>query len=203
MSLFPIKNKKILFLDCETGGILPEKFSIFQLSGIVSIDGTVYEEFDFVFQPKKRIFSKMALEIHKFDPKEYFKDLMSYEEAFKQFIEVLDTYVDRYNKKDRFIIVGQNPDFDLKHLEEFFKENNDPYMWSWFSYRIDLIQIVTFMLLNDLLDIDKLIEGGDCLQLWNIAKYYNLSFNHHSALEDIKITKKIYDKCVNIIKGKQ
>jgi len=194
MSLVPLDEKKILFLDLETTGLEPEKYSVWQLAGIITIDDKIVEKFDIKVSPKKRSISKEAKELLKIDnPSEFFSKFQSYQEGFNQLDKIFSKYIDRYDKHSKFIIIGQNVDFDVKHLIEFFKENENKYFGSWFSgYRIDIIQKAVDLILRGKMDIVKLFDLGNNLKLDTLAKYFNLNFDHHDALADIETTYKIF-----------
>ena len=42
---------KIIFIDTETGGVNAEKSALIQLSGIIEVDGTEKEKFNFYIKP--------------------------------------------------------------------------------------------------------------------------------------------------------
>lgn len=93
---------KVLFFDLETTGTLVNRHGIHQISGAIVVDGEVKEEFDFKVQPNpKAEITQEALEVAGVTKEQ----ILSYPPMgtiFPQFIAMLDKYVDRFNKKDKF-----------------------------------------------------------------------------------------------------
>ena len=117
------------------------KHGIHQISGEIVIDGVMKEDFNFYVQPApdKEIENK-ALSIAGITR----EDLAKYppmKDVYKSFVAMLDKYVDKFNKKDKFFLVGyNNASFDNPFLRKFFEDNGDKYFGSWFwSNSIDVM----------------------------------------------------------------
>lgn len=99
---------KLLFFDLETTGTLVNKHGIHQISGKVLINGEVKESFNFHVQPNpKAIIDPAALEVGGVT-EEQIRAYPPMGEIYKQFVDMLSRYVDRYDKKDKFFLVGYN-----------------------------------------------------------------------------------------------
>jgi DNA polymerase-3 subunit epsilon len=185
-----VKNKeqkmvKMLWVDTETTGLDPVKNDIIQLAGIVEIDGVVKEEFNIKCQPfDYETISPQALETNKMNV-EQLKMFQAPQIAYKQLVSILDKYVDKYNKADKFTPVGQNVQFDINFLRQFFVKNNNKFFGSYVDYHsIDLMALSGFFTI-----IGKIKPEN--LKLGTIAEIMKVEFNAHDALEDIKATREI------------
>ena len=115
---------KLAYIDVETTGIPHPESGLIQLAGIIEIDDQVADRFNFKIQPfPTDIISDEALEVNGVSR----EDLRSFDSptrVFRQFIDILDKHVDRYNSKDKFHFVGYNAGFDANHLRAWFKKND-------------------------------------------------------------------------------
>jgi len=195
MSLIPLDERKRLFIDIESCGLDHNKYSLWNIAGLLEINDKIVEEFDIKLFPKKRNISNEAKQLLEIDnPLDFFSKFQSYNEGYNQLISILDKYVNRYDKNDKFILYSYNVPFDTNFLKEFFKENNDVYFGSWFSYQFDIMQKVLNLIDCEKIDLVKLYNLGNNIKLNTIAKYFELEFNNHVAISDIKVTYKIWKK---------
>lgn len=99
---------KVVFFDLETTGTLVNKHGIHQLSGEIIIDGEVKETFDFRVQPNPQaLIEQEALDVAGVT-KEQILAYTPMGTVYKQFVDMLSKYVDRYNKQDKFFLAGYN-----------------------------------------------------------------------------------------------
>lgn len=124
---------KRIFLDLETTGTNPGKHGIHQIAGCIEINGEVVESFNFKVKPNPAAqIDPVALEIAKVTTEQ----IMAYEpmiEVYKKLTSILGRYVDKFNKKDKFHIVGyNNRKFDEDFFRGFFLQNGDNFFGSWF-----------------------------------------------------------------------
>lgn len=139
---------KLLFFDLETTGVNPGKNGIHQISGEIVIDGVSKEQFDFHVQPNPRaIIEDEALKVAGVTREQ----VLAYppmRQVYSEFVAMLEKYVDKYNKKDKFFLVGyNNAAFDNQFLRGFFLQNGDQYFGSWFwSNTIDVMVLASHTL---------------------------------------------------------
>lgn len=124
---------KIFYFDLETTGVKHWRNGIHQISGAVEIDGQIKEHFDFKVKPHpKAEIDPGALAVAGIDE----IDLLYYEEmetVFMDLCQILNRYVDKFNKKDKFFLVGfNNAGFDNNFLRQFWLHNQDNYFGSYF-----------------------------------------------------------------------
>lgn len=184
---------KIMWLDTETTGLNREKCDIIQIAGIVVIDGEEKERFNLWCQPinweniEPASFEKTGMTLEKL------KELPLPQQTYLKFKEILDKYIDRYNKEDKFFLAGHNTQFDLDFLKLFFEKMGDKYFGSYFYYKIiDLMALSTILHTANLINLSS-------WKLEDIAKYLCIEYdnNLHNAETDIDLTRKCFCKLVS------
>lgn len=112
-------------------------------------------------------------------------------QVYSEFVAMLGKYVDKYNKKDKFFLVGyNNAAFDNQFLRGFFLQNSDNYFGSWFwSNTIDVMVLASAYLATRRPDMEN-------FKLSTVAKTLGVdveSESLHNALYDINLTKAVFD----------
>ena len=183
---------KLFFYDLETTGVKHWKNSIHQISGRIVIDGELKEEFNFKTKPNPNcIIEEEALAVAGIK-KEDLENYQPFNQTYKEIVNMLSKYVDKYNKKDKFHLVGyNNASFDNQFLRAFFVQNLDNYFGSWFwSDSIDVMVLAS----------NFLREKRDSLEnfkLMTVAKHLDIEVEEeklHDALYDIHLTQQIFNK---------
>ena len=178
-------NKKLYF-DCETTGFSSKKNALIQLAIIIEIDGVIKEEIEFRIKPFiDDEIDERSLEVHGFSK----GDIEKFEEprcVFNRIISLLDKYINKFNKEDKFVPCGQNVQFDKNFVDMFFRKNGCKYFYSYIGSKDkDVLEIMSWLEDNEL--IPKLKN----YKLGTIAEHFKIKFKAHDALEDIKTTYKI------------
>ena len=188
---------KLLFFDLETTGTNPGKHGIHQISGQIVIDGVVKESFDFHVQPNpKALIEEEALKVGGVTREQ----ILAYppmQQVYQEFVAMLGKYVDKFNKKDKFFLVGyNNAAFDNQFLRGFFLQNGDVYFGSWFwSNSIDVMVLASAYLATRRPEMEN-------FKLSTVAKTLGIVVNDdslHDAMYDIELTKAVFD----IVTGNQ
>ena len=183
---------KLLFFDLETTGTLVNKHGIHQISGMVVIDGEVKETFNLHVQPNPQaLIEPAALEVGGVTEAQI-KAYPPMGVIYNQFVDMLSKYADRYNKKDKFFLVGyNNTSFDNQFLRAWFIQNGDKFFGSWFwANSIDVMVMATPYLADQRADMENFKQG-------TVAKTLGIAIDDsklHDALYDIEVCKAIYDK---------
>lgn len=188
---------KIIFIDTETGGVNAEKSALIQLSGIIEVNGTEKEKFNFYIKPfENSEVNEKALEVQgrtleELGTEKYIDESIIY----KKFLEILDKYIDKYDKNDKFIVAGYNVKFDIDILKALFERNNNKFLFSYFnSSMLDPLYSVRLLQVAGMLPV---LENNK-LETW--CKYFNIELKAHDSLQDITATKKLIEKLVELIK---
>ena len=178
---------KILYLDTETTGITANS-AVIQFAGIIEIDGEVKEEFNIRCKPHKDAdISEKALEVTGMTL-DIINSYQEPKEALWEMESIFEKYCSKFDKNDKFVLVGQNIKFDFQKLHEFYTRLGNKYLGSWINFKlmfdtlavIQALQVVSKM---PILENNKLIT-------W--CNHFNIELeNAHDALADIKATKEL------------
>jgi DNA polymerase-3 subunit epsilon len=188
--------KKVFFFDTETTGLDCKKQDIIQLAYMIEIDGEIKEEGSLYTQPfNYDTIQQEALNTNKLTV-EQLKAFPSPSVTFMQLKRVLNKYIDKFNKLDKFSPAGYNVNFDVGFLREFFFKNKDKYYGSYFDYHLlDPIPVL------HLLEYKGLIKLPN-YKLVTVCEYFNINIDAHEALSDIKATRQVIQKLLTYINKK-
>ena len=185
---------KVLYFDVETTGLeWWGVHDIIQIAGMIEIDGVVKEEFEFKCQPfSYENISDGAINAHGITV-ETMKTFQSPQEMYGKLLKIFDKYIYRFNREDKFCPAGQNVNFDLQFLSDFFRKNGNKYFGSYCQWRgKDLLELVSTLRAEGLINPKN-------LKLKTIADLYNVKFEkEHDALEDIRVTRKLLKMLIPI-----
>lgn len=192
---------KLFFYDLETTGTNPGRNGIHQISGEIVIDGKSVETFDFKVQPNpKAQVEDAALAVGGVTREQ----IMAYPpmgQVYTQLVTMLAKYVNKYDKTDKFHLVGyNNRGFDDNFFRGFFLQNGDNYFGSWFwADSIDVLVLASTFLADRRAELPnfKLATVADFLGIDTTAgKLHDASF-------DIYVTKAVFDFIMSkfIIRG--
>ena len=188
---------KIIFIDTETGGVNPEKSALIQLSGIIRIDKKDIEKFNFYIKPfENSEVNEKALEVQgrtldELKTEKYIEE----KEVYKQFINLLDKYIDKYDKTDKFIVAGYNVRFDVDILKAFFQRHGNNFLFSYLdSSMLDPLYSIRLLQIAEVLPV---LENNK-LETW--CKHFEIELKAHDSLEDIEATKKLIGKLISLIR---
>ena len=153
------------------------------------IDGVTKEQFDFKVRPNPQAqIEEEALKVGGVTKEQILAYPPMYD-IYRQLINMLEKYVDKYNKKDKYFIVGfNNASFDNQFLRGFFLQNGDQYFGSWFwPNSFDVMILATPYLAEKRPDMEN-------FKLATVAKALGIEVSEeslHDATYDIALTKGI------------
>lgn len=185
-------SEKLFFFDCETTGVKHWKNSMHQLAGAIVIDGIVKERFDFKMRPHpSAIIEDEALVIGHVTREQ----ILAYPEmrtTYLQILKMLGKYIKKFDKKDKFHMVGYNNSaFDNHFLRAFFVQNGDNYFGSWFWVdTLDCFILASKHLMHVRTELENFQQG-------TVAKYLNIEVDEtklHDAAYDTDILMQIWDE---------
>jgi DNA polymerase-3 subunit epsilon len=187
--------KKVIYIDTETTGLDHKVNDIVQLAYIVEIDGEIKERGDILIQPVDyNAISPEALKIQG-RTLEMLKGHLEPKVAFDKFVTLLEKYINKFDRTDKFYICGYNVGFDLEFLKSFFTKMGCPYFGSYFNYKtLDVYSIVK------ILEYLGEIKTKD-LKLVTVCDAYSIELNAHDAQSDINATRFLFKMLVNTIRG--
>jgi DNA polymerase-3 subunit epsilon len=185
---------KNLFYDLETTGTKHWKNGIHQISGLIEINGEVVKEFDFKVRPNpKAEIEDKALEVGRVTRDQ----ILAYPEmqvVYKELSEILDSYVNKYDRSDKFFLVGyNNRSFDDAFFRAFFVQNHDEYFGSrFFADSHDLIVLASYYLKSHRTKLPD-------FKLSTVAKFLGVEVDEtklHDATYDLYLTRSLYYKLI-------
>lgn len=179
-----------MFFDLETTGVSYWKHGIHQIAGAIEIDGKVVQHFEFKVQPNPAaLIEDEALAVSNVTRTElsFYPTMGS---VYAELIKMLATYVDKFNKTDKFFLVGYNNcSFDNAFFRAFFVQNGDQYFGSWFwSSTIDVM-----VLAAEYLKLER-HKMPDFKQA-SVAKWLKINVDEsrlHDAKYDVEVLMEIY-----------
>lgn len=190
---------KLFFYDLETTGTNPGRNGIHQISGEIVIDGTTVETFDFKVQPNpKAQIEDAALAVGGVTREQ----IMAYPpmgQVYTQLVAMLSKYVNKYDKTDKFHLVGyNNRGFDDNFLRGFFLQNGDNYFGSWFwADSIDVLVLASMLLADHRHELPN-------FKLATVAEYLGIDTTAgklHDASFDIFVTKAVFNHIMKVLFG--
>lgn len=192
---------KLLYLDTETGGLDPKANPALQISGIIELDGKIAQEFDLRLRPHpSAVISPEALRINKLDPERlHDPDRLEPIDAYKRLKSIFLTYIDKYDRSDKFYLVGQNVHFDYGFLLALWERNGDPYLGSFIHYhKIDLIALTAALRLAGKLPTDERLPS---MKLEALCHYFQMPEQTHDSMSDIRQTREIFGRYVRFLQS--
>lgn len=181
---------KLLFLDTETTGTDLNKNCIHQLSGAIVIDDVVKEVFDIKCRPKEGAeIEQEALEATNLTKEELLNRELTYEQGYQCFLKILDKYINKYDKSDKFFLSGYNVHFDKDFIYKLFVDNGNNFLFSYiWGNHLDVMVLATSILAGQRHLMKDFKQG-------TVAKYLGFNFDEtklHDALFDIYICIGLY-----------
>ena len=184
---------KELFLDLETTGTNPELDGIVQIAGIIRINGEIQERFSWYMYPDPDMrVNPEAMAVNQLTVEFLQEKGISQRQGYEKLVSVFESYINKFDKQDKFFLKGWKVYFDLMFLSHWFSRNRDNYFFSWVhtlpwdvaTYFITLLED-NFHLLPHRLTQDI---AADFLEI----KYDKEKL--HDAVEDCELSLKVYDK---------
>jgi len=188
-------TEKIMYVDTEATAL--HNGAIIQLSGIIEINGEVKKEFNFFVKPHKGAsIQQEALKITNSTEKQIF-GYPDPREVKDYFESMMSEFVDKYDRDDKFILVGYNTNFDLNMLIDFYKQQGDTTLSYWFDYRhtIDIHELLKLLQFKNRIPIFKNNKLGNVCKELNILENTN---KLHDSLEDVRVTREVAKKLLKL-----
>lgn len=181
---------KRIYIDVEKSGLNAFRNGIIQLAGIIEIDNQEKETFSFdmnVFEGD--LIDDKSLEINK-KTREQIGEFENPKIVYSKLIDIMNKYIDRYDKTDKFRFVAYNASFDMDFVRQWFKKNGDKFgigAWCWNPY-IDVMTIAHHFI------GDRRAKMMN-FKLETVAKAFEIEVEEkqtHDADYDIKLTRDLY-----------
>lgn len=186
---------KLFYFDLETTGLNSSFHAVHQLSAIIEIDGEVKERIDLKIKPFKDAWiDDKALEVGGVTL-EQINEYPEEKEAYKFLIGTLGKYCSKFDKTDKYFLVGyNNASFDNQFLRAIWDRNNDKYFGSYFwSNSLDVMVLASHKLIKERPAMEN-------FKLSTVAKQMGIEVDEaqlHNSQFDIEITRKIFLKTLD------
>ena len=183
---------KLLFIDTETTGLDDQTCAMWQLAGIIEIDGKIETEFNIHMRPNPdQNINIGALEATNVTFENIMRASKSQYEGYNEFMYLLDSHINKYDTSDKFFMVGYNShSFDSNFIRQFMKIHDNVYYGSYFWHpNIDVMLVAAYAAMADR---DKLPN----FKLGTVCQSLGITFDEkeaHDALYDVKKTKEIFE----------
>jgi len=185
--------KRFVFIDTETGGIIPKKHSLLSIGlAVWDKDIGILDQTEFYIYSKRYFITQKAKEINKFNRAEH--NLIAKEP--KVVINDMLNFLYKYFDKDYAIpLIGHNVQFDINFLKVLF-ENNSRSFNQYFSHRvIDTYSVYKTLEISN--RINGIINSSS-----DAFKYFGIKVNNrHNALADCIATVELYEKLIKLIQN--
>ncbi len=181
---------KLLFIDLESTGKNVNTAGVLEIGGMVVIDNLIVEEFSIEMRPfLNDVIEEEALRINKVKKEEiHLRQIPT--AAFGQFLDIIDRHVNRFDKLDKFSLVGWNISrYDSELLRRFFEKNGHLNFNSYFHVGpIDLFCLISYSLKEH----RHLLPN---MKLGTVCEFLKIDVDQkqtHNALYDSKLCWEIY-----------
>lgn len=175
---------KVLYVDCETTGIDRSSCRIYQISGIVEIDNAIVEHFNFMMNPGDVTIDDWVIDNIESQGLsiEMLLEYKNSDEVFSEFTALLDRYIDRFDKSDKFHICGYNVRFDDDFMRIWFADNGHKFYDAYFyTDLLDVMTLASFILA-------PIRHKLTNFRLLTICKLFDIPIIAHDAKSDIEAT---------------
>lgn len=188
-----MERLKMFYFDLETGGLDSKKSPILQFAGKIEVNGIEVEEVEwFIKPPDWKLCDPVALDINGIYKKweENPELFVTEQEFYEQLLKLLNRYINRFDKLDKFYLVGYNSHaFDAQFLRALFLAYNNNFFGSYFwNPSVDV------MLLAMAACIGQRHNLGD-FKLATVAQSLGIKVDPnrlHDGMYDIELTREIF-----------
>lgn len=178
--------KTLLYLDTETTGLNSKKHSPIQIGAIIERDNVIIDEFSYNCQPIDYNFVESgALAVNRTT----LEEIRTFSSPREVMAKVINHLKQHLPKGDKYIMIGQNPKFDIDMMNDACSRLCSPYMFYEF---IDSMAIDTIVLTQTLV-ARGLTDKPQSFKLASLASHFGIKTGElHDALADVRATRDIF-----------
>lgn len=181
---------KRLFLDVETPGLNPACGQILQVAYLIEVDNKVVLEENLLMRPDiPHCLEPEALAVQGVTAEEVMARELTQARGYKKFINSLRLFVNKYDRKDKFQLVGYNTSFDKDWLYAWANAQGDKYLGSYIWWPPICVGQVAYL---ELEDARALFPDFKLATLYEAYFGANLE-EAHNALADIAATRELFN----------
>lgn len=187
--------RKVLYFDTETTGLDPYKHALIQLAFAIEIDGVVKEVKSFHIQPLPNdVVEEEALKVNGIT-REQMAEFPPAEDVFGVMIDTFNTFIDPFDKTDKFYPAGFNVNFDMEFLSTWIKKMGNKYgIGSYCHWRmVDPFPIFHWLEFMGIFQLEN-------YKLATICQRFGIPLTAHDAKSDILATREIIKRIETKVK---
>lgn len=184
---------KILFIDTETGGLIPGVHSLLSIGLVVWCENEILDTLELNINDGALNVTEQALKINKINIEEHRRNSITPNIAFQKIIDFIQIHFD-VTTSSSITLGGHNINFDVNFLKHFFEINRGSFS-AYFSHRyLDTSSILYYLYLSGKLS-KKVISSSDAFDYFGIKVE-----NRHTALGDAVATAELFSKLILLSK---
>ena len=183
-----MKRSKILWVDVETTGVDPVANDIWQLAYLIEIDGKVVDGENMYIRPHNVAnIEQKALEVGGTSIEKLLEIELLVSQAVANIKAKWAKYVDKFDKRDKFVLAGYWVNFDSNFLRQLFTKAGDKFgIGSWcFSPCLDVASFVAIAVAKHNFRFPN-------YKLETVCGKLGIPIEAHDALSDIYATRTLY-----------
>ncbi len=182
-------NDRILFIDTETGGMVPDKHSLLSIALVVWENKEIISSTELLINDGRLCVTQEALDINGINIETHKKTAISPQQAIDKILFFVEKH---FPGKNKVTLAGHNVQFDVSFLKFMFSQQNKDFS-SYFSHRvIDTSSILYYLYLSGKID-QKAVSSDMAFDLFNIKVK-----GRHTALGDAIATAQLFNKLLVI-----
>jgi DNA polymerase III epsilon subunit-like protein len=191
-------KRKLLIIDCETGGLDPANTSILSIAAVVWNQGAIEDQFYTLVAEPTIIANASALKVNKLTVERVQAEGMSPSNTF----DAIRMMMMKHDMRGAVTLAGHNVAFDVGYLKRLMRLAGilDKNYGEYFSYR-SLCTITGALLLEQAGRIE--LPGGSA-SLDSLVKLWNITLSReggHNALNDALATAKVLNRELELMGG--
>lgn len=186
-----------MYIDVETTGLEKLVHGLVEMAFIIEIDGEVIESGEMLInaftysRPCGSKVSPKALEVNGRSIEEI-QGFPNSKDQCKGFVAIINKYIDRWDKNDKFKFIGYNVQFDAGFIQEWFKDSGYDNYGQYFCYKtVDPFELIKYLVHLEYLDT------GKSQSLVAVSEYFGIELDAHKAMSDIYATREIHQLLIS------
>ena len=182
---------RLLWLDCETGGLEAGYHEMLTVAGIIEIDKKVVMDFHFKMKPRypDRL-NPTALKVNGLT----YNEIMGFPDQFDTVYKLKKIFIKYGLRNNKLICAGHNVGFDRGFLNALFLQLGCKTLHYWLDYHhLDTMSVAAWLRYVGKLNIDS-------LKLVDLCLHFGIPLKAHDAFEDIQATRLLAKELQGLIK---
>lgn len=183
---------KTIWCDVETSGLDPNRNSIVQIALIIEARGLTLEWSSYMRPWPGAEIEDQALAVNGLS-REQVQSFPSHLSVFSEFVAVMEKFVDKFDRRDKFWFRAYNASFDMSFVHAWARACGEKYLMSFIRWPEQCVaQAISIKHPDRWARLQSRKLGAVC-QEFGVA----LGENAHDALADVRATKALWEAAYN------